>query len=219
VCVGYADLRQPDLDDVLDRHQQHSLFRGIRQEAWYDPASRRSDVPRENLLDDPTWVSGLDRVAARDLSFDLLVWSHQLEQAAAIFGYRPELKLVLEHTGVPADPSADARAVWRRGMTTFAERVPNAVLKISALVFISETWALDDLEPIVREAIDIFSPARCMFGSNFPVDRPAVSYPEVWQAYDRFTTHLSEQERALVFRENARRVYRIDIPGLARGLG
>src|SRR5262249_50118282 len=72
VCLGYADLRAPDLDEVLDRHQQFALFRGVRQEAWFDPTSRRADVPRHNPLNDPAWAGGLRRLAARGLSFDLL---------------------------------------------------------------------------------------------------------------------------------------------------
>lgn len=212
VCVGYADLRAPDLDEVLDRHQEHALFRGIRQEAWYDPQSRRSDVPRTNLLDDPAWIAGLGRLSARGLSFDLLVWSHQLEQAASIFRDHPDLHLILEHTGVPPGVSAEALAGWRSGMQTFAEQVPNAMLKISGLIFVSPTWALEEIEPVVEEALEIFGPSRCMFGSNFPVDRPAVTYGELWAAYDRFTAGLSSQERAAVFRDNAARFYRIETP-------
>ena len=211
VCVGYADLRAPDLADVLDRHQRFSLFRGVRQEAWFDPDSTRRDVLRTNLLDDPAWIAGLSILARRELSFDLLVWAHQLKQAAGVFRELPDLTVILEHTGVPADPSAEARAVWREGMRDFAEQVPNSVLKISGLIFVSETWSLDVVEPVVREAIEIFGPSRCMFGSNFPVDRPAVSYGELWSAYDEITSDLSASERATMFSELAARIYRIDL--------
>ena len=213
VCVGYADLRAPDLDAVLDRHAEHGLFRGIRQEAWFDPASTRADVPRENLLDDPIWAAGLRRLAARGLSFDLLVWARQLEQAAAIFRELPELPLVLEHTGLPVDPEPAERDLWRRGMRRFAEQVPHALLKISALRFSSPTWDLDEVGRLVREAIDLFGPARCLFASNFPVDRPAIGYADLWGAYDRFTQDLGADERAAIFRGNAARAYRIDIAG------
>lgn len=213
VCVGYADLRANDLDDVLDRHEQHAPFRGIRQEVWYDPQSVRSDVPRTNFLDDPKWAAGLRRVEARDLSFDLLVWWHQLRQAASIFRELPGLNVVLEHTGVPADPSSEARDEWRRGMRVFAKEVPHAMLKISGLIFVSPTWALDEVEPVVRDALEIFGPERCMFASNFPVDRLAVSYADLWGAYEGFTADLSNAERADVFRETAIRAYRIELPG------
>lgn len=217
VCVGYADLRAPDLDDVLARHQAHALFRGIRQEAWFDPGSQRADILRFNVLDDPAWAAGLRRLAARELSFDLLVWTHQLDQAAAIFRELPELTLVLEHTGTPVDADPDERQRWRAAMRRFATDVPHAMLKISALIFVSPTWELAEIEPVVREALEIFGPDRCMFGSNFPVDRPAISYAQLWAAYGAFTADLSAPERAAVFCDNAVRTYRIALEaGAAR---
>lgn len=217
VCVGYADLRAPDLDDVLDRHQRYPLFRGIRQEAWYDPYSTRADLPRHNLLDDPAWVAGLRRLAARQLTFDLLVWPHQLVRAAEIFRELPQLPVVLEHAGLPP-PDPGYREQWRDGMRWFAAQVPWAVLKLSALRSVSPTWSVVELRPVVREAIEIFGPSRCMFGSNFPVDRslpagkPAVAYADLWRAYQEMTSDLSAAERAAIFREAAVRAYRIDLP-------
>lgn len=215
VCVGYADLRSVGLrsgglDEVLDRHQRHALFRGVRQLGWYDPGSVRADVPRHNLLDDPRWAAGLDRLAARGLSFDLQVWPHQLAQAAVIFRTRPDLPVVLEHAGLPgADPGARSR--WRAALRRFAAEVPHAMLKISALRSVSAEWTVPAVAPVVREAIDAFGPDRCLFGSNFPVDRPAVSYAALWRAYDAVTTGFSSGERTRMFRTNAARLYRISL--------
>ena len=88
-CVVYADLRARDLDDVLAGHLRHRLTRGVRQEAWFDPASDRADIPRENLLADPGWRAGYRRLAEFGLSFDLLVWPDQLPQAAALAAEAP----------------------------------------------------------------------------------------------------------------------------------
>jgi predicted TIM-barrel fold metal-dependent hydrolase len=204
VCVGYADLRRPDLDDVLARHQEYAFFRGVRQEAWFDPQSTRADVPRENLLDDPRWVRGLDRLALRGLSFDLLVWDHQLRQAATIFRELPDLTLVLEHLGVP--PAAQYLDRWRQGLRQFARQVPWARLKLSAL---GMAGGRDVARPLIREAIEIFGPDRCLFASNFPVERPALSYRGVWATYDAVTADLSLSERAALFAGTATRIYRI----------
>jgi len=208
VCVGYADLRAPDLDAVLDRHQRYPLFRGIRQQAWYDPASTRADQPRDNLLADARWVRGLDRLAARGLTFDLQVWPYQLARASEIFRDRPELTVVVEHTGLPVDPDPESRAQWRTGLRRFAEQVPRSVLKISALGLVSPDWDMRVLAPLVHEAIALFGPDRCMFGSNFPVDATTISYPALWQRYRSMTAGYSEAERAQLLRGTARRVYR-----------
>lgn len=211
VCVGYADLRSPTLNDVLDRHQNHTFFRGIRQEAWYDPHSTKADVPTHNLLDDPDWVIGLHEVAARDLSFDLLVWPHQLRQAASIIRDIPDLTVILEHTGLPVDPEPEQREVWRTGMRLFATHVPHSLLKLSALRFVSAGWSVAELTPVVRESIEIFGPDRCILGSNFPVDKPAISYTDLWAAFDEMTSIYSPAERAGLFRDNAARAYRIEL--------
>lgn len=211
VCVAYADLRAPDLDEVLDRHQRTGLLRGIRQMAWYDPGSRKADVPRRNLLDDPRWVAGLDRLAARGLSFDLQVWPHQLDQAATIFRDRPDLPVVVEHTGLPGGPDPAGRALWRAGLRRFAEQVPQAVLKISALRLVSPRFSAAEIAPIVDAAVAAFGPYRCMFGSNFPVDRPAVGYRDLWRTYQTLIGEFSPDERAQMLRTNALRVYRIGL--------
>lgn len=115
VYVAYADLRSPDLDDVLQRHIQAGQVRGSRQEAWYEPTSTRADMPRENLLLNPTWRAGLKRLIEHDLSFDLLVWPHQPGQAADVFADVPDLPLIVEHTGMPTldDQTAHRRVAGR----------------------------------------------------------------------------------------------------------
>ncbi|UGS38980.1 amidohydrolase family protein [Capillimicrobium parvum] len=214
VCVGYADLRDPRLDEVLDRHQEHEFFRGVRQEAWYDPDSTRADILTFNLLEDPAWEAGLRRLSDRGLSFDLLVFSHQLELAADVFSRLPELTVILGHTGVPTPEIDDGLREWRSGLRRFAERVPNAVIKVSGMSFISGggPWEVAAMRPIVREAIDIFGPDRSLFSSNWPVERMATTYATLWRSYDEMTADLSPSERSALFVETAARAYRVPLP-------
>lgn len=207
VCVGYADLRALDLDDVLRRHAEFKCVRGIRQEAWFDSEATLPGVLQTNLLSDPAWVAGLRKVSRSDLSFELLVKPEQLAQAADIFHALPELPVILEHTGVPVIANGALPLNWRSGMRQFAKRVPQSVLKISAMGFIRSSWEVTDILPIVRESIEIFGPARCMFGSNFPVERPSGSYLRLWRAYDYITSDLSADDRSSLFSDTAQRVY------------
>ncbi|HZV72235.1 MAG TPA: amidohydrolase family protein [Conexibacter sp.] len=211
VHVAYADLRAADLDDVLARHRAHPAVRGIRQEAWFDPQSTRADIPRVNLLSDPTWRAGLARLPVHGLSFDLLVWPHQLVHAAEIFAALPQLAVVVEHTGLPPLGDAAGMQLWRDGLARFAATVPHAVLKISAMAFIASGWTTGVVGPIVREALEIFGPQRCMLGSNFPVDRGAASYAEIWSGYEQITADLSAAERTALFSGTALRTYHIDL--------
>lgn len=209
VYVAYADLRAPDLERALERQLAHDAVRGIRQEAWFDPRSTRADVPRENLLDDPAWRDGLRQLARRGLSFDLLVWHHQLVQAADVFAAVPELTVVLEHCGLPPLGDPAAVAAWRAGLRRFAAQVPRATLKISALNFMAASWRPEDLRAVVLEAIEVFGPARCMLGSNFPVERTAAAYGAVWDAYEAIASGLSNAERTALFSGTAIDTYRI----------
>lgn len=209
VCVPYADLRAPDLDDVLARHAEHELVRGIRQEVWFDPESTLPGILQENLLDDPAWAAGLRRLVAHGLSFDLLVKAEQLDQAGTIFREVPELQVVVDHAGVPTLVDGVPPDVWRQGLRRFAAQVPNSVLKISGMGFLRPSWELADVRPTVLECIEIFGPARCAFASNFPVERPDASYERLWRAYDEITGELSGAERSDLFAGTAARAYRI----------
>ena len=211
VCIGYADLCSSELDDILERHARHELLRGIRQEAWFDPASTLPGVLSTNLLLEPAWLEGLRTVMRHGLSFELLVKPEQLALAAQIFRELPDLPVVLEHTAVPVLTDGVPPAKWREGMRTFARSVPHSVLKISAMGFIHPSWKTEDIRPLVLESIEIFGPARCMFGSNFPVERPSSSYSRLWQAYDEITRDFSASERAKLFHGTAERAYRLEL--------
>jgi predicted TIM-barrel fold metal-dependent hydrolase len=212
VCVGYADLRDPALSEVLDRHAEHELFVGVRQEAWFDPNSTRADILTFNLLEDPDWERGLRLLSERGLSFDLLIFPNQLQLAAELFSRVPDLPVILGHTAVPdqkADPGLDE---WRAGIKRFAEEVPRGIFKLSGMGFISggEPWEASELAPIVREGIEIFGPDRCLFASNWPVERLAVErYAHIWEGYDEMTSDFSPTERSAMFVDTAARTYRI----------
>ena len=212
VYVGYANLASPDLEKVLDGHQQYDAFRGIRQEAWFDPASTRADMPRENMLLDPAWRKGLPKLSSRGLSFDLLVWSHQLKQAAEVFADVPDLQLIVEHTGMPTLDDDDAMHEWREGLALIAERVPDSVLKISAMALFAGGWTTERLRPIVLESIELFGPDRCMLGSNYPVDSKIAEYEAIWSGYEDIVGSFSGEERTAIFSGTALRTYRIDAP-------
>jgi predicted TIM-barrel fold metal-dependent hydrolase len=214
VCVGYADLRSPDLDDVLDRHLEHPHFRGIRQLAWYDPRSDRADVPRHNLLDDQRWIAGLRRVAERELTFDLQVWPWQLPHAARILRDLPTLRVIVEHTGLPGPTGSHSD--WAANLGDFAHQIPRAALKVSALRSISPEFDLDELRTVALTAIELFGVDRCRFGSNFPVDAPATSYARFWSVVDDITSGFSDSERTALFRTNAATAYGIALPDLER---
>ncbi|MGN6166762.1 MAG: amidohydrolase family protein [Solirubrobacteraceae bacterium] len=207
-CVVYADLRAPDVDELLARHAQHTLMRGVRQEAWFDPASERADIPREDILADPAWCHGYRALAGRGLSFDLLVWPEQLPTAAAVVADNPDVPVVLEHLGLP-DPDHDpALSVWRAGVAALAG-LPHAHAKLSAFSLLGTPRDAERARPIVDELLERFGPQRCMFGSNFPVERLAGEFGPLYEVVLATLAELSGAERAEVLAGTARRFYRL----------
>jgi predicted TIM-barrel fold metal-dependent hydrolase len=212
-CVVYADLRAPDLQDVLARHCRYPLTRGVRQEAWFDPASTRADIPREDLLSDPDWVEGYAALAEPGLSFDLLVWPAQLPQAAAIAAENPGVPVVLEHLGLP-DPARDPGLdTWRAGVAALAA-LPHASVKLSAVSLLGTPRDVQRVREVVDELLELFGPERCMVGSNFPVERLAGGFGPWYEVVLASLDGLPDHARADVLGGTARRFYRL--PGDAQ---
>ena len=204
--VAYADLTDPRLDAVLEGHARARNFRGIRQ------ILNRHDDPRlrfveHDYLADPRWHAGAAILARRGLSFDLQIYPQQMPAAAQAARRHPDLVFVLNHTGMPIDRTLDGITLWRDGMRALAA-CPNVAVKISGLGMTDHRWTIASLQPLVRETIETFGTRRCLFASNFPVDRLYSDYRTLWSAYETITADLSADERADLFERNARRVYR-----------
>jgi predicted TIM-barrel fold metal-dependent hydrolase len=206
-CVVYADLRDPEVERLLERHCAYRLTRGVRQEAWSDPASTRADIPREDLLGDPDWVRGYRRLEDFGLSFDLLVFPRQLQQAASVVADVPGVPVVLDHLGVP-DPDADpGLEMWRAGVATLAQ-LPHAHVKLSALSMLGNPRRADSVRSVIAELLELFGAQRCMFGSNFPVEALAGNFASMFELFLEALGDLSAGDRDEVLSGTARRFYR-----------
>jgi predicted TIM-barrel fold metal-dependent hydrolase len=206
--VAFADLAAPDAEAVLEAHCRFANMRGVREILNHHPDRRLTFIDRADLMDDPHWRAGYKLLARFGLSFDLQIYPHQMAQAADLAARFPEVPVVLNHTGMPADQTEDGLLEWRRGMRRLAE-CPHVSVKISGLGMVDHAWTVDSIRPFVLDTIEIFGPGRCLFASNFPVDSLFGGYAALWQAYDAITAGLPEATRAALFHDNAARVYRI----------
>jgi L-fuconolactonase len=231
--VGWADLMNPvAAGRTLDGHIEAGAgrFRGVRfNVVWHDAHSSaahagRATVP--HMLLDDRYRAGLREVARRDLTYDVWLYHPQLGELAQTLDAVPELTFVLNHLGGPVPDSATpaARSAifdgWRQGLVEVAKR-PNVVLKIGGVGMPiyglsspgagrPDSTALADLwRPYIDAAIEAFGPERCMFESNFPVDKQGFSYDVLWNAFKRATVGYSADERSMLFSGNATRVYRL----------
>ncbi|MDC9825280.1 amidohydrolase family protein [Devosia sp. ZB163] len=207
VIVGNGDLTSPEFPALLDRHQAFPIFRGIRQVVNMHANPARSYVSRD-LMAVPQFLEGLRELGRRGLSFDLQLYPHQMDAAAALAAAAPDTRIILNHTGMWADRDLAGWKQYKAGLRTLAAQ-PNIVAKVSGLGMLDHGWTTESIRPLVLEAIEAFGPERAMFASNFPVDKLYSDFRTVWRAFDNITAGFSETERAGLFRDNARKFYRI----------
>ncbi len=204
--IAYADLGRSDAAAIIEAHSRYPNVRGIRQmlhESMVDPAN-----PRPSLFENSTWRSNITLLKKFDFSFDLQIYPQQMHQACGLVQEHPHQQFILCHTGQPSRLDGESLQAWRAEIQALAE-FENVSVKISGLGMFDRNWTVDSIQPLVLQSIEAFGAARCMFGSNFPVDGMMSSYSRLWSAYSEITGTFSENERKALFCTNAERIYRV----------
>jgi len=212
VLVCGASLEASNANEVLTSHSRNPLVRGIRQVVNYKPSWPRNDKTG-NLLTNPNFISGFSLLAQHQLSFDLQLNPHQYLEAAELVSNHPSIPVIIDHLGTPTLEDLQQRPeLYWKGMSALAA-CPNTFIKISMLCYIAVNW---DQEPLVvetvQQVIKLFGAARCMFASNFPVDRNAKhnwSAPRLLAAFLKLSAHLPIAEQQQLWRGTAHRAYQI----------
>jgi predicted TIM-barrel fold metal-dependent hydrolase len=206
--VAYADFSVPDVRPQLDRLAKYPLVRGVRMQLhWHDNPLYRF-AARPDLAKDPVVERNVARLADYGFSFDLQVFARQMADAADLAEAAPKVTFVLQHAGMLEDLSREGRAEWRAGMVRLAA-CPNVVAKLSGLgTFIHRNDPAHVAE-VLRETVGIFGAGRCLFGSNFPIEKLWTSYAALVEAYRRAASALAERDQQSIFHGAAMRVYRI----------
>jgi predicted TIM-barrel fold metal-dependent hydrolase len=207
--VAFADLADPKVEATLERHCSYPNVRGIRYLLNYeagDPLYCATE--RGDWLRDPQWRQGYALLGKYGLSFDLQIFWQQMADALELARAFPDTQIILNHTGMPRKRDRDYVDAWRGGMRTLAAAT-NVAAKISGLAIFHHDWTAELIRPFVLDTIEIFGVGRCMFASNFPVDKLHADYHAIWQAFDQNTADFSKPERRALFHDNAARYYRL----------
>jgi predicted TIM-barrel fold metal-dependent hydrolase len=215
VMVAQAWLDRADAAQVLAAEGQNPIVRGIRHKPRAAPRPDAVEPEAPGSMGDPAFRRGYALLAPNGLSFDLQTpWWH-LAEARALADAFPETRLILNHTGLPADRSPDGLGGWRDAMRLLAG-APNAALKISGLGQAGQPWSKEANRAIVLDAIEMFGPGRVMFASNFPVDSLVGSFATIYNGFSDIVSGFTDAERDAMFRANAARLYRIPLAEEAR---
>jgi predicted TIM-barrel fold metal-dependent hydrolase len=205
--VAFCDLVAENAQQVLDQQQAIGRVRGIRHIVGRSSAED-ANTGSDSLLDNQAWIENLSSLRERDLSFDLQLIPQQVDKVAAVLETIPGLRVALCHCGSPWDQSPSGLESWRTGLQRLA-RNPDVYCKISGLSMFNHDWSVDDLRPIIDSCIEIFGADRCMFGSNYPVDKLHKTWSEIWGAYECITASSSATEQARMFAGTAAEFYTI----------
>lgn len=232
--VSFADLTLGDgAQPVLEAHiaASRNRFRGIRHAtSWHvSPEIRNAHTkPTEGLLLDATFRKGFACLEKLGLSFDAWMYHCQLMDLADLAKAFPNTVIILDHVGGPLGigPYAGKRTEvfeeWKKGVSAVAA-CPNVVVKLGGLTMpmCGFAWHKQAKPPTSAElaettgpyylyCIEKFGVNRCMFESNFPVDKASCSYTVLWNSFKRMTHDFSAAERAALFHDTAVRVYRLE---------
>ena len=234
--VSHADLSLGEaVGEVLAAHDAAGagLFRGIRHATPWDPDPEPHNAHTggaEHMMQTPEFHAGARTLASMGFSFDSWLYHTQIGELVELAQAVPELSIILDHLGGPigvgsyASRSDEVRASWREAMQAAAS-CDNIVLKVGGIGMdnvYGTGWSALDAPPSseevaaywsddVRWCIDTFGPSRCMFESNFPVDRQSLPYSVLWNAMQIMADGYSDAEQAELFADTAARTYKIEM--------
>jgi predicted TIM-barrel fold metal-dependent hydrolase len=232
--VGFADLTLGDrVEPVLEAHLRAGggRFRGVRHSAAWDASdiignSEAAGGP--HLYRRAEFRAGLARLARLGLSLDAWVFHPQLGEVAELARAHPDANIILGHVGGVlgygpyTGKQKEVFAAWKAQMSEVA-RCPNTSLKLGGMMMrlaaydyrtqpkpptsteLAALW-----RPYFETGIELFGPRRCLFESNFPVDKMGIGWAALWNAFKRITGGASLDEKQAMFAGTARRVYRLE---------
>jgi len=206
--VGFADFSGRDVRPQLDQLCKYPLLRGIRQQIhWHENEAYRF-APHADVAADDTFRRNIAQLGDYGLSFDLQVFAGQMRGAAALAQACPGVTFVLQHSGMLEDLSDQGRSHWRAGMHALAAQ-PNVVSKLSAFGTFIHRNDTAHIADMVRQTVAMFGAERCLFGSNFPIEKLWCDYGALVAAFEGAAESLSEADRRAIFHDTASRVYGI----------
>ena len=206
--VGYANFLADDMRPQLDRLAKYPLMRGLRMQLHWHHNPQYRFAARADLAADQTLQRNVARLADYGWVFDLQVFAGQMAGAAQLAAACPGVTFVLQHAGMLEDLSPAGRAAWRAGMAELT-RQPNVVSKLSGLGTFLHRNDPAHIAAVAAETIALFGSARCLYGSNFPIERLWTSYADLIGAYRAALASHSAGDQRAILHDTAARIYRI----------
>ncbi|XBH20792.1 amidohydrolase family protein [Jonesiaceae bacterium BS-20] len=209
VSVAHAVLVDPQVEAILEKLAGLDWVRSIRNKPGQS-AQQSTYSPNDSLLSDPQWKQGFSLLETYGLNFDLQVaWWH-FGQAIELANESPSQRIIVNHAGLPAERSNDALQAWEQQVRAIAQ-CENVTMKVSGIGVPNQEWTLENNRFVLETITDCFGPDRMIAASNFPVDRLAGTYAQIFGAFLEFTSSWSKDEQFAFFAGTAAECYGIDV--------
>lgn len=207
--VAFVDLTAADIRPELDRLATYKRVRGVRMQLHWHENPQYRFAPSPTQVIDAQVSANIGRLAEYGFSFDLQLFSGQMQDGARLVETHPETRFVLVHAGMLTDTAPETVAAWREGLRELAAR-PNVYVKLSGLGTFCHRNDPALIARIISDTTAIFGADRLMFGSNFPIEKLWTSHAALVAAYRDALAHYTEREQADVLWNVAHHVYRLD---------
>ena len=206
--VAYADMTVADARPALDRLARCPRVRGIRQQFHWHPNPQYRFAAHGDLCDDQNVQKNIAFLEVYGWAFDLQVFTGQMAGAARLAQACPRVSFVLQHAGMLEDLSDQGRADWRVGMARLAA-CPNVYAKLSGFGTFVHRLNTTEIGWITGETVALFGAHRCLWGSNFPIEKLWTTYASLLDAHRQGAAGFSAADQRAIFNDTASRVYRL----------
>jgi len=206
--VAFADMTLADARPALDRLARNPRLRGIRQQFHWHENPQFCFAPRPDLPADPAVIRNVGHLADYGLAFDLQVFAGQMDHACRLVDACPRVPFILQHAGMLQDTSLEGRDQWRAAMADLAAR-PNAHAKLSGFGTFVHRVDAELIGWLWQQTVALFGAGRCLWGSNFPIEKLWTGYAALVDAHRAAAAVLPPDAQAAIFHDTASRVYRL----------
>ena len=206
--VAHAWFHKKNSEEVIAKQASFDMVKGIRSKPITKLTPNSDDLTCEGSMQDINWRKGLKLLEKYNLNYDLRIPNWHLEEAIEIVRLIPNTKVIINHAGFPWDRTEQGMEYWRKGIKLISLE-PNTFIKLSEFGVKDKDWNYSQNEQIIKELIDLFSPQRCMFASNFPVSKIKISFKDLYNNYKKIVKSFSSDEKKWLFAKTASEVYNL----------
>ncbi len=207
--VAYADMTDPDAPRLLERLARLPLVRGIRQQFHWHKTPEYRFASHDDLCRDATVQRNIAQLPDFGFAFDLQVFAPQMAGALELAQACPRTDFVLQHAGMLEDTSQQGRQEWRDAMALLAQ-APNVHAKLSGFGTFLHRCDPEHIAWLSHETLTLFGAERCLWGSNYPIEKLWTDYAPLLAAHRSAVRALPDQAQAAIFNDTAARVYRLN---------